>query len=113
MKRLWLLLLPAFAFAAPPYDVTVDFSPPVSGGTVDGYNFYLDDCLSTGPVGAPFGVVIPGQKFVAAITADGVYEGCVRAFNIAGEQPDPGQVAPINLLLPGVITQLTITVTKT
>ena len=39
------------ALAAPPYDVTVTFSPPTTGGAPDGYSLYIDDCAVTGAIG--------------------------------------------------------------
>ena len=114
MKKLWLLFIPLIAFAAPPYDVTVTFSPPLTGGAPDGYNFYIDDCAVTGAVGVEVGSVVSGQTFPAIIVADGTYQMCVRAFNAAGEQPNPGQVATANisdLPLPGVVENLGVQVT--
>ena len=113
MKRLWLLLLPAFAFAAPPYDVTVTFSPPITGGAPDGYNLYVDDCAVTGAIGSPAGTVTSGQTFPGLIVADGTYQFCVRPFNAAGEQPNPGQVATADisdLPIPGPVNSLGIQV---
>jgi hypothetical protein len=115
MKRLLaLLFVPLISLAAPPYDITVTFNPPLSGGTPDGYNFYVDDCAVTGPVGAPVGTVTSGQTFVGLITADGTYQMCVRSFNAAGENPDPGPVATVeiaDLPLPGPVENLDIQVT--
>ena len=108
------VLLSALALAAPPYDVTVTFSAPTTGGPVDGYNFYVDDCALTGPVGAPAGTATTGQTFPALIVADGTYQFCVRPFNAAGEQPNPGQVATAvisDLPLPGPVNNLGIQVT--
>jgi hypothetical protein len=113
MKKLLLLILPAVALAAPPYDVTVTFSPPLTGGAPDGYNLYVDDCAVTGPVGAAVGSVTSGQTFLGLILADGTYDFCVRAFNVAGENPDPGQVATAvinDLPLPGPVENLGIQV---
>ncbi len=115
MKRLLiLLLLPFAALAAPPYDVTVTFSPPSSGGAVNGYNLYVDDCAVSGAIGAAAGTVTSGQTFPSLIVADGTYQFCVRAFNAAGEQPDPGQVATAiisDLPIPGPIQNLGIQIT--
>ena len=116
MKRvlLLLLLMPTFTFAAPPYDVTVTFSPPTTGGAPDGYNLYVDDCVVTGAVGAAVATVTSGQTFLGLIAADGTYQFCVRPFNTAGEQPDPGQVATAiisDLPLPGPVNNLGIQVT--
>ena len=111
---LLLLLLPFAALAAPPYDVTVTFSPPLSGGVPDGYNLYVDDCAVSGPIGSAEGSVTSGQTFPSLILADGTYEFCVRAFNAAGENPDPGQVATAiidDLPLPGAVENLGIQVT--
>ncbi len=60
-----ILVMLAFspAFAAPPYDVTVTFSPPATGGAPDGYNLYVDDCAVTGAIGSPAGTVTSGQTF--------------------------------------------------
>jgi len=93
MKKLLFLAIPALALAAAPYDVTVTFSAPTTGGTPDGYNLYVDDCAVTGPIGAAVGSVTSGQTFPGLIVADGTYQFCVRPFNAAGEQPNPGQVA--------------------
>ena len=131
MKRLLLLLLliPVFAFAAPPYDITVTFSPPTTGGAPVGYNFYVDDCAITGPVGAPVSpaydplvlVTVPpssgvfsGKTYPGLIVADGTYQFCVRAVSAAGEQSNPGQVATAvisDLPLPGPVNNLGIQVT--
>ena len=114
MKRLLLLLLPTMVLAAPPYDVTVTFSPPSVGGAPDGYNLYVDDCAVSGPLGAAVGSVTSGQTFPGLILADGTYDFCVRAFNAAGENPDPGQVATAvisDLPLPGPVENLGIQVT--
>jgi len=114
IKKSWLLLLVVPAFAAPPYDVTVTFSPPLIGGAPDGYNLYVDDCAITGPLGVAVGSVTSGQTFPALILADGTYQFCVRAFNAAGENPDPGQVATAiiaDLPLPGTINNLGVQVT--
>lgn len=109
-----LALLGSFTVqAAPSYDVTVRFSPPTVGGSPDGYNFYVDDCAATGPLGLGISVV-SGQTFPALITADGTFEMCVRAFNAAGENPDPGQSATViinDLPVPGPINSLGIQVT--
>ena len=113
MKRLLLLLLVApVVLTAPPYDVTVTFSPPLTGGAPDGYNFYVDDCAVTGPVDAGVSVTSE-QKFPALILADGTYQLCVRAFNAEGEQADPGAVVPLDTLLgliPGELESLTINI---
>jgi len=100
--------------AAPPYDVTVTFTAPTTGGTPDGYNLYVDDCAVSGPTGAAVGSVVSGQTFVSLIVADGTYQFCVRAFNTAGEQPDPGQVATADIAdlpLPGPVNNLGIQIT--
>jgi len=107
-----MLLMTGTVLAAPPYDVTVTFSPPIIGGAPDGYNFYIDDCAPTGPIAAGL-PVISGQTFPALIMADGTYLMCVRAFNGAGENPNPGQVATVtiaDLPLPGPVNSLGITV---
>ena len=119
MKRLLLLLLliPMFvlsesAKATPPYDVTVTFSSPISGGAPDGYNLYIDDCAATGPVGTGMSAA-SGQKFISALTVDGTYLLCVRAFNTEGIQPGPGAVVPVDTLmslLPGELQSLTINI---
>ena len=116
MKRLLLLALfmALPAAAAPPYDVTVTFTPPIVGGIPDGYNFYVDDCFATGALSPPVGSVVSGQTFPALIATDGTFEMCVRAFNAAGENPDPGQVATVvinDLPLPGPVNNLGIQVT--
>ncbi len=101
------------ALAAPPYDVTVTFSPPTTGGAPDGFNLYIDDCAVTGAIGASAGTVTSGQTFPGLIVADGTYQFCVRAFNAAGEQPDPGQVATAvisDLPIPGPVNSLGIQV---
>ncbi len=108
-----LSLLWATVQAAPPYDITVTFTAPVTGGTPDGYQLYVDDCATTGAVGAPVGTATSGQTFPGLIIADGTYQFCVRAFNAAGEQPDPGQVATAiisDLAIPGPIGNLGISV---
>ena len=113
-KLYLLLLLPIMALAAPPYDVTVTFSPPSVGGAPDGYNLYVDDCAVSGPLGAAVGSVSSGQTFPGLILADGTYDFCVRAFNAAGENPDPGQVATAvinDLPIPGPVNSLGIQVT--
>ena len=105
--------------AAPPYDVTVTFTAiPATG-----FNFYMDDCAVSGPIGLPIGEVISGQKFSSLVVADGTYQFCVRAFNdgvdpagnpIRVENPGPGQVATAvisDLPLPGTIDNLGIQVT--
>ena len=117
MKKLFLIgillpLFPLFAVAAPPYDVTVTYGPPATGGTPDGYNLYINDCSVTGPVGAGMGVT-SGQKFIAALTADGTYLLCVRAFNAEGIQPGPGAIVPVDTLMsliPGELQSLTINI---
>lgn len=114
MKKLILLLLPMMALAAPPYDVTVTFTAPTTGGSPDGYNLYVDDCALSGAVGTAVGTVTSGQTFPALIVADGTYQFCVRPFNAAGEQPDPGQVATAvisDLPLPGPVNNVGIQVT--
>ena len=103
----------AVAYSSPPYDILVTFNPPLSGGAPDGYNFYVDDCAVSGPVGAPVGTVTSGQAFVGLIAVDGTYQMCVRAFNAAGENPDPGPVATVDIAdlpLPGPVENLDITV---
>jgi len=107
------LLLSLVAYAAPPYDTTVIFSPPITGPVPDGYNFYIDDCTALGPVAAPVGTVTLGQTFPAILTSDGTYLMCVRSFNAAGENPDPGQVATVivaDLPLPNPVDSLDIQV---
>ena len=107
------LLWATSLLAAPPYDINITFDPPVSGGPAEGYNLYIDDCAASGPTGSPFGAVTSGQTFVGALTADGVYEVCVRSFNAAGEIADPGPVATIDvsdLPLPGPVENLDVTV---
>jgi len=118
MKRLLTVvlgfLMTTIALAAPPYDITATFSPPITGGVPDGYNLYVDDCAVNGAIGAPVGSVVSGQTFPGLIVADGTYQLCVRAFNAAGEQPDPGQVATAiiaDLPLPGPVNNLGIQVT--
>jgi len=115
IKSSWLLLLlPFVVLAAPPYDVTVTFTPPVTGGAPDGYNLYVDDCAVSGAVGAAVGTVTSGQTFPGLIVADGTYQFCVRAFNAAGEQPSAGQVATADisdLPLPGPVNNLGIQIT--
>jgi len=112
MKKLCLLLLlPMLALAGPPYDVTVTFDAPLSGGSVDGYNFFIDDCAISGPGAAPFASVVSGQTFVGAITADGTYLMCVRPFNATGELADPGPVASVDIAdlpLPGPVENLDV-----
>ena len=106
-------LCAAVAFATPPYDITVTFSPPSLGPPPDSYNLYIDDCAATGPLGAAFASVTTGQTFTGALTADGIYQVCVRAVNAAGEQPDPGPVATIDvttLTVPNPPENLTVTV---
>ena len=113
-RPLLFLLLPIMVLAAPPYDVTVTFSPPSVGGAPDGYNLYVDDCAVSGPLGAAVGSVSSGQTFPGLILADGTYDFCVRAFNAAGENPDPGQVATAvinDLPIPGPVNSLGIQVT--
>lgn len=117
MKRLFLILVMGLLampiHAAPPYDVTVTYSPPLTGGPPDGYNLYLDDCVVSGPVAAPVGLVTSGQEFPALILADGTYQLCVRAFNAEGEQVDPGAVVPLDTLMsliPGALESLTINI---
>lgn len=108
---LLIALLPATLIAAPPYDVTVTFNAPTTGGAPDGYSLYVDDCAVSGATGAAVGAVVSGQTFNGLLTADGTYEICVRAFNAAGEQPDPGPVATVtvsDLPLPGPIENLDI-----
>ncbi len=107
------IMCAAVTYSAPPYDVTVTFTPPITGGAPDGYNFYVDDCAVSGSVGAGISVT-SGQTFPALIVADGTYQMCVRSFNAAGENPDPGQVATVvinDLPLPGPINSIGIQVT--
>ena len=114
MKKLLFLAIPALALAAAPYDVTVTFSAPTTGGPVDGYSLYVDDCALTGPVGVAAGAATTGQTFPSLIVADGTYQFCVRPFNTAGEQPNPGQVATADIAdlpLPGPVNNLGIQVT--
>ena len=108
-----LALLSVVALAAAPYDLTVTFDPPVTGGPADGFNLYIDDCAASGPTAAPFATVTSGQTFTGALTADGSYQVCVRAFNATGETPDPGPVATVDvndLPLPGPIQNLQISI---
>ena len=109
-----LFMWAAVAHSAPPYDITVTFNAPSTGGTVGGYNLYLDDCAVTGATGAPLvagytsGTLVPG-----ALTADGIYQVCVRSFNSTGEILDPGPVATVDvsdLPLPGPIENLDVQV---
>lgn len=122
----------ALTWAAPPYDITVNFDPPLTGGTPTGYNLYIDDCAASGPAGAAFGTVTSGQTFVAALPVDGSYLVCVRSYIdkpfptvdvCAGEpapdpailiceNPDPGPVATIDVAdLPvGPVDNLDVTV---
>jgi hypothetical protein len=105
------LLVSFAAFAAPPYDLTVTFNAPTTGGAPDGYRLYINDCQPTGPQAAPFADVTSGQTFTGALTADGVYQVCVRPYNATGELADPGPVAIVDvsdLPLPGPITNLQI-----
>ncbi len=104
--------------AAPPYDITVTFTPPTIGGAPAGYNVYVDDCAVTGATSLPAGTLLvtetTGKTFPGLIIADGTYQFCVRAFNAVGEQPDPGQVATAvisDLPLPGPVNNLGIQVT--
>ena len=114
LVALGIALLPSFVVqAAPPYDITVTFNAPTTGGAPDGYNFYVDDCAVGGPAGAPVGTVTSGQTFAGLITADGSYQMCVRAFNATGENPDPGPVATVDIAdlpLPGPVENLDVTV---
>jgi len=101
-------------WAAPPYDITVTFDAPLTGGPPDGYNLYIDDCAATGATAAPFAIVTNGQTFAGALTADGSYLVCVRPFNAAGETLDPVHVATVDvtdLPLPGPINNLAIQIT--
>jgi len=109
-----LSLCTAVAFSGAPYDITVNFDPPLTGGAPASYNLYIDDCAITGPVAAPFASVTTGQTFVSALVADGTYDICVRPVNATGELADPGPVATIvgaDLPLPGPVENLDIQVT--
>lgn len=115
---LFCALFASVALSAPAsYDVSVSFSPPTTGGAPDGYNFYVDDCAVSGALGAPAGSVPlggeAGTTFAGLLTSIGTYEMCVRAFNAAGEQPDPGQVATVNIVenAPGVIGGFDVQIT--
>jgi hypothetical protein len=116
MKKILVLLLLLFtapAFALPPYDATITFTPPITGGTPDGYRLYVDDCAVTGPVATAVGTVTSGQTFTSLFLADGTYAVCVRAFNTAGENPNPGPVATVtvnDLPLPGPVNSLDVIV---
>jgi len=106
------VLLPLITLAGPPYDIAVTFDPPLTGGAPVGFNLYIDDCAVTGPIAAPFGTVTTGQTFVGALTLDGTYAICVRAFNSAGEPPNPGPVATVTVAdvpLPGTVQNLNVT----
>lgn len=114
MKRIifLLLLLPSLAFAVPFY-FTATISPPLNGGTPAGYNMYIDDCAPGAPVGAPAEVVQSGVETSGIDLASGVYEICFRAFNIAGEQSEPGfkdSETLTHVEIPGVIEGFTITI---
>ena len=129
------LLWAASLQAAPPYDITVTFSPPVANQG-DGYNLYVDDCAATGAVAAPFSAVTSGQTFVGALTTDGTFDICVRAFNNKSDpavdlcpgdtvpdpaisicelpDPGPGMVATVtigDLVLPNPAENLDVQVT--
>lgn len=109
-----LLFCCAVAQAAPPYDLTLTFSEPTTGGTADGFNAYLDDCVVAGPAAAPLaGNYVSGTKLIGVIPADGTYVACVRGFNSGGEQPDPGVTATFTVPeeLPGPVESLDIAVT--
>ena len=100
--------------AAPPYDVTITFTPPASGPVPDGYSLYVDDCAATGPVGAAVGTATSGQTFPGLIVADGTYQICMRTFNATGENPDPGPVATAiinDVPVPGPIGNFDVQVT--
>ncbi len=101
------------AFAAPPYDITVTFTPPSAGPVPGSYNLYIDDCAVSGPLSAPFGQVSSGQTFVAALPIDSIYEVCVRSVNVTGENPNPGPVATIavaDLPIPNPVENLDVAV---
>lgn len=117
MRKLIVLiacLVAPIAYAAPPYDLTLTFPAPTTGGTADGFNAYLDDCVVAGPAAAPLAAnYVSGTKLDAVIPSDGTYEACVRGFNSGGEQPDPGVVVTFTVPeeLPGPIDSLDIAVT--
>ena len=89
------LLCPFFAIAAPPYDVEVTVTAPMTGGAVDSYVLYLDG-VSQGPVAEGL------NTFPGLLTADGTYTFEVGAINAAGEvRSDPVTVTVTEILLPG------------
>ncbi len=104
MKRLLLLLLliPMFALATPPYDVTISFTFPATAVPIDSVDLYMNDCAAGVPVGSRVGQISSGQIFPALIVADGFYEFCVRGVNAAGISVGPGAVWT------GTIAQLNI-----
>lgn len=107
------IFLAGLAHAIPPYDITVTFAQPSSGPLPDSYNLYIDDCTVSGPTAPAYGTVIPSQQFVGALPAAASYQICVRTVNAAGENPDPGPVATVDvsdLPLSDPIENLNITV---
>lgn len=94
-----------WAVHAAAYDGTVTFTPT----NADGYRLYVNDCEPTGPVGAPIAEITSGERVTALIAQDGTYEVCVRAYNAAGETPDPGSVQRLEVQsLPAPISDLNV-----
>jgi len=116
MNRLLMVMLAllgaASAWAAPPYDVTATFDPPVSGGTPTGYRLY-QGCVSDAERGTLVGSTVSGQTFAELLQTDGTFTFCVAAFNESGEGPVSG-VVQVQIddfdALPGSPTNLQITV---
>jgi hypothetical protein len=92
LSTIWLALLCAPAWAAPPYDATISFAFPATTIPIDTVDLYMNDCALGAPVGLPFGQITSGQTFPALITTDGTYEFCVRGVNAAGISAGPGAV---------------------
>ena len=77
-----LVLLSVQAHANPPYDLTVQNPGSAStGGPIDTYELW-QDCEST-PVLIDSDVQVP-ETYPALLTADGLYNFCVRGRNAAG-----------------------------